>query len=318
LRSLITGAGGFAGSHLADYLLAQPDADTEVWGGDRIGQPRPYHPPGLKLLGVDLRDPAATRQLIEHVRPNRVYHLAAQAFVGASWANPWETLETNLRSQVNVLEAIRDMCPDARVLVLGSNEEYGHVAAEDLPVPETHPLRPASPYGVSKVGQDLLGLQYHLSHGLHIVRVRPFNHIGPRQDRKFVAPAFAAQIAAIEAGRQPPVMRVGHLGARRDFTDVRDMVRAYTLALEQGEPGEVYNIGSGRSRGIQELLDALLSFSSAAILVEVDPARLRPSDVPNVVCDATKFRTRTGWAPRLPFEQSLKDLLDYERALAGV
>jgi GDP-4-dehydro-6-deoxy-D-mannose reductase len=171
---------------------------------------------------------------------------------------------------------------------------------------------------VSKVGQDLLGLQYHLSHGLHIVRVRPFNHIGPRQDRKFVAPAFAAQIAAIEAGRQPPVMRVGHLGARRDFTDVRDMVRAYTLALEQGEPGEVYNIGSGRSRGIQELLDALLSFSSAAILVEVDPARLRPSDVPNVVCDATKFRTRTGWAPRLPFEQSLKDLLDYERALAGV
>jgi GDP-4-dehydro-6-deoxy-D-mannose reductase len=237
--------------------------------------------------------------------------------VGASWANPWETLETNLRSQVNVLEAVREVCPDARVLVLGSNEEYGQLTPEDLPVRETSPLRPASPYGVSKVGQDLLGLQYHLSHGLYIVRVRPFNHLGPRQDPKFVAPAFASQIAAIESGRQPPVIQVGNLETRRDFTDVRDMVRAYGLALERGEPGEVYNIGAGRSRGVDELLATLLGFSSAAIRVEVDPARFRPSDVPDVVCDASKFRTRTGWAPRIPFEQSLKDLLDYERAQAA-
>jgi GDP-4-dehydro-6-deoxy-D-mannose reductase len=158
-----------------------------------------------------------------------------------------------------------------------------------------------------------LGLQYFLSHGLAVVRVRPFNHIGPRQSPKFVAPAFAAQIASIEAGLQPPVLRVGNLSARRDFTDVRDMVRAYVLALEHGEPGEVYNLGSGRSHSIQELLDHLLSCASVAIKVEIDPARLRLADMPDIVCDATKFQARTGWEPRIPFAQSLQELLAFER-----
>lgn len=312
LRSLITGVSGFAGSHLADYLAQQPD--TELWGCDRSGERRPYHPASLKLLAVDVCDAAATQTLLEHIQPDRIYHLAGQAFVGSSWANPWDTLENNLRAQVNMLEAMRASCPAARMLVVGSNEEYGRLTSGDLPVTETTPLRPDSPYGVSKVGQDLLGQQYFLSYGLHIVRVRPFNHIGPRQNSKFVAPAFASQIAAVEAGQQPPILRVGNLAARRDFTDVRDMMRAYVLALDHGAAGEVYNIGSERSRGIQELLNILLSYAARPITVEVDTDRLRPSDVPEAVCDASKFKTCAGWEPTIPFEQTLKDLLDYERA----
>jgi GDP-4-dehydro-6-deoxy-D-mannose reductase len=265
-------------------------------------------------LSADLRDPQATRDVIQQVRPDRVYHLAGQAFVGESWANPWDTLETNLRGQVNLLEAVREARLETRILIVGSAEEYGRISPADLPLRESSPLRPDNPYSVSKVGQDLLGLQYYLSHQLHTIRVRPFNHIGPRQSRKFVAPAFASQIAAIEAGHQPPVIRVGNLEARRDFTDVRDMMRAYWLALEHGVPGEVYNIGSGRSRSVRELLEILLSLSTCPITVEAESARLRPSDVPEMVCDATKFRDCTGWVPVIPFEKSLRDLLDYERS----
>jgi GDP-4-dehydro-6-deoxy-D-mannose reductase len=311
VRVLITGAGGFAGSHLAEHLRAQPG--LEVWGVDRGGTREADYLPTHQALVADLRDPAEARAVVRAVRPERIFHLAGQAFVGESWADPWATLETNLRAQVNLCEAVLAEGLRPRLLVLGSNEEYGRVQPQELPIREAQPLRPDSPYGVSKVGQDLLGLQYFLSRGLPVVRVRPFNHIGPRQNPKFVAPAFASQIAAIEAGRQPPVLKVGNLSARRDFTDVRDMVRAYALALEHGEPGEVYNLGSGRSRSIRELLDRLLDFSTCPITVETDPARLRPSDVADVVCDAAAFRARAGWEPRIPFEQSLRDLLDYER-----
>jgi GDP-4-dehydro-6-deoxy-D-mannose reductase len=319
LRSLITGAGGFAGSHLAECLLSGAGAEDEVWGCDLSGERRPYHPPALRLTAADLRSPHAARDLIQHVRPDRIYHLAGQAFVGDSWSIPWETIETNMRSQVNLLEAVLAAGLRPRILVVGSADVYGRVAPENLPIGEDCPLLPDSPYGVSKIGQDMLGVQYGLSHNLHIVRVRPFNHIGPRQNRRFVAPAFASQIAAIEAGRQAPALKVGNLDARRDFTDVRDMVRAYVVALEHGEAGSVYNVGSGRSRPIRELLDVLLGLAAVPITVEFERARLRPVDVADLVCDASRFRGRTAWAPRIPFEQSLRDLLDYERALlAGV
>jgi len=312
LRSLITGVRGFAGGHLADGLALTPQA--EVWGCDRSDERLPFHPPQLQLTAIDLRDPAAVYALIETIRPEAIYHLAGQAFVGASWDDPWSTLELNLRAQLNILEATRRFCPHARVLVIGSNEEYGLLAPDTGPVDEATPLRPCNPYGVSKVAQDMLGLQYHLSHQLQVVRVRPFNHIGPRQNPQFVVPAFASQIAAIEAGRQPPIIRVGNLAARRDFTDVRDMMRAYMLALELGEAGEVYNIGTGQSRSIQAVLQALLALAAVPITIEIDPARLRPADVPDMVCDAAKFRARTGWAPRVDFEQTLLDVLNYERA----
>jgi GDP-4-dehydro-6-deoxy-D-mannose reductase len=320
LRSLITGVGGFAGSHLADYLLsaeATPNGRAEVWGCDLSGVRRPYHPPELQVLGADLRDEHAVRALIERVRPERIFHLAGQAFVGDSWSQPWETIETNMRSQLNLFEAVLAAGLEPQILVVGSAEEYGRVQPEDMPIGEDCPLRPDSPYSVSKIGQDMLGLQYYLSHGLPVVRVRPFNHIGPRQNRRFVAPAFASQIAAIEAGRQPAQLRVGNLAARRDFTDVRDVVRAYALALEAGEPGAVYNIGSGRSRSIRELLDTLRGLASVPIEVEVDTGRLRLVDLPDLVCDASQLRLRTGWEPRIPFEESVSDLLDFERAAAA-
>ena len=315
MRSLITGVGGFAGSHLADCLLAQAGAAAEVWGCDLSVAHRPYLSSKITLLAADLRDPQAARDVVEQSHPDHIYHLAGQAFVGDSWTHPWETLETNLRAQVNLLEAIVASGLRPRVLVIGSADEYGRVGISSTPIDETQPLLPDSPYGVSKVGQDFLGLQYFLSYALPAIRVRPFNHIGPRQSHKFVAAAFASQIAAIEAGQQPPVMQVGNLEARRDFTDVRDTVRAYALLLEHGQAGEVYNIGSGASRRIRDLLDVLLSLARTPIRVETDAARLRPNDLPDLVCDATRLRQATGWQPRFTFEQTLADLLNYERTL---
>lgn len=313
MRILITGVGGFAGGHLADYLRAHATPEMELWGVERGGTRRLRQIPGVTVLAANLLDPSATRAVIQRVRPDCVYHLAGQAVVSESWTRPWETYEINLRAQLNVFEALLGEKLAPRVLVPSSMEAYGRVGPEDLPIRETHPLRPDSPYGVSKAAQDLMGLQYFLSRGLPVIRTRPFNHIGPRQARKFVAPAFAAQIAAIEAGAQPPVLKVGNLSARRDFTDVRDVVCAYALLMAQGVPGDVYNIGSGRSHSIQEVLDGLLALSAAPITVEVDPARLRPADIPDVVCEAAKLQAHTGWAPQIPLTQSLRDLLDHER-----
>ncbi len=312
MRLLITGVGGFVGSHLAEALLAA-SPEAELWGCDLTDQRRPFHPAALHLLAADLCDPAAARAVVQASRPDRIYHLAAQAFAGDTWDNPWPTLETNLRGQVNLLEAVLAERSAPRILVAGSSEMYGRPDQPGQPVDETFRMRPENPYAVSKAAQDLLALEYHLSRNLPIVRARPFNHIGPRRNHRFAAPAFASQIAAIEAGLQAPVVRVGNLSARRDITDVRDIVRAYVLALELGQAGEAYNLGSGRSHSMQELLDVLLSFAKVPISVEVDPARLRPADAPDVVCDASKFRAATGWTPRIPFEQSLQDLLEYER-----
>ena len=310
VRALITGVAGFASGHLAEHLRSA--TPWEVWGNVIGPHDIRLVVPGVQAVVADLRDPKAAHDLVARARPDFVFHLAAQAFVPQSWADPWDTYETNLRSQINLFEAILAHRPSARVLVVGSNEEYGLVTSAHLPLREDSPLRPDSPYGVSKIAQDFIGLQYALSRELAAVRVRPFNHIGPRQSQKFVASAFAQQIAAVEAGLQPPVVKVGNLAAQRDFTDVRDMVRAYRLAVELGEVGEVYNIGTGTPRSIHHLLDVLLGFSAASIRVEVDPERLnmRPTDNPIAYCDASKFAARTGWAPTIPFEQTLRDVLD--------
>ncbi len=234
-----------------------------------------------------------------------------------TWQDPWATIEKNIRAQVNLLHAVTQQDLRPRILIIGSNEEYGRVEPEDLPINEDTPLRPDSPYGVSKIAQDFLGLQYFLSHNLHVVRVRPFNHIGPRQNDRFVAASFAKQIAEIEAGAREPVIFVGNLEAQRDFTDVRDMVRAYVLALERGAPGEVYNIGSGKAYSIRQLLNTFLSMTTAEIRVAQDPARSRPSDTPITVCDASKFRKQTGWEPQIEFEQTVRDTLEHWRAKVG-
>src|SRR5207237_1627005 len=230
-----------------------------------------------------------------------------------SWHSAWFTIESNVRGQLNLLEAMVELQLDARTLVVGSNNEYGLVQPADLPIDEQTPLRPDTPYGVSKVAQDLLGLQFYLSHRLRSVRVRCFNYIGPRQGDHFVTAAFAKQIAEIEAGLTEPVLRVGNLSSQRDLTDVRDIVRALRLALERCADGEVYNIGCGRAVMVQRLLDILVSYARCPIRVEPDPARLRPSDVPRSVADVRKFTLATGWQPRISIEQSLRDILDYWR-----
>jgi GDP-4-dehydro-6-deoxy-D-mannose reductase len=309
VRALITGIGGFAGSHLADYLLAK--TDWQIVGCVLNECDTPAHLQNrIDCQAVDLRDPTAVRQMLDRVAPDFIFHLAALAQVGDSWRNPWPVLQNNILAQLNLFQALADLGAKPRTMITGSNEEYGLVRPEELPLTEENPLRPNSPYGVSKITQDMLGLQYFLSHHLPIIRVRPFNHIGPRQAPGFAAPDFARQIAEAEVGLRPPRIQVGNLEARRDFTDVRDMVRAYYLAVTQGTPGEVYNIGSGQSHTVQELLDVLLSYSRVDISVEQDPTRLRPSDVPEVRCDASKFHTLTDWEPSISFETSLRDVLD--------
>ena len=263
--------------------------------------------------GDTLMNLPALKELFAATGPAYIFHLAAQAFVPASWEDPWNTLANNIRGQLNVLLAAIAMGTQPRVLVVGSAEEYGLVAPEELPIRETNPLRPSSPYAVSKVAQDMLGYQYFASHKLPVVRVRPFNHIGPGQSPAFVTADFAKQVAEAEAGLREPVLRVGNLTSRRDFSDVRDIVRGYHLALTQGQPGEVYNLGAERSYSAREILDQLMALSQVPLRFEVEPSRLRPVDIPEILGDCGKFRLRTGWQAKIPLEQSLKDILDYWR-----
>jgi len=269
------------------------------------------------LYQVDLADSRAVAKLIDEVRPDLIAHLAAQADVYKSWTNPAETIVNNIVGELNILQGVIATGTNPVILIPGSNEEYGFARPEELPVRESNPLRPINPYGVSKVAQDMLAYQYFASHKLRCIRVRPFNHIGPRQSAGFVVSAFAKQIAQIEAGLQEPVVRVGNLAAKRDFTDVRDVVRAYHLLLLHGEPGEVYNLGSGRSVPIASILAMLIALAKVPIATEVDPERLRPLDLPETLCDYTKLHERTGWEPQIPIEQTLADTLNYWREVIG-
>lgn len=315
MKVLITGITGMAGSHLVDYLL-------EIGGIEIHGTRRwrsrveniEHIMNKITLHECELTDPYSTKKILKEIRPERIYHLAAQSFVPASWNSPADTLMNNILGELNILEAIRELdLKNTRIHIAGSSEEYGLVYEDEIPIKETNPLRPLSPYAVSKVGQDYLAYQYYKSYGIFTVRTRAFNHTGPRRGEVFVTSNFAKQIASIEKGLQEPVIYVGNLEAKRDFSDIRDVVKAYYLSLEKGEAGEVYNIGNDKAYSIREVLDILLSFSKIKVSVKEDPERMRPSDVPLLVCDSTKFRKRTGWKPEIPFEKTLKDLLDYWR-----
>jgi len=261
----------------------------------------------------DMSNPAVASDILSRAKPDYIFHLAAQAFVPQSWSDPWQTIANNIRAELNILQTLVDSGASPRLLIVGSADEYGMISPDELPVTEATPLRPYNPYAVSKIAQDMLGYQYFASHGLPVVRVRPFNHIGARQSPAFVTSDFARQIAQVEQGHRTPELQVGNLDAKRDFTDVRDMVRAYYLALEQGEEGQVYNLGSERAHSIREILGMLLEMSQAKIEVVQDAARLRPSDVPVVISDCSKFRERTGWRGTVSLRDSLSDILDYWR-----
>lgn len=309
MRALITGINGFVGGHLAEHLLAA--TDWQIFGMVRENG---LHLPALRehveATQLDLLDASAVKRCIHAIRPDVVFHLAAQAHLPTSFRDPAGTLTSNILMQLHLFEAIRATAIDPTIVVVGTGEEYGAVQPHEQPVREATPLRPVNPYAVSKVAQDMLAYQYFAAHKLKTIRMRPFNHSGPRQEDRYAITGFAHQIARIEAGLQPPVVRVGNLQAQRDFTDVRDIVRAYRLAAEHGESGEVYNLGSGQPVAIQEILDRLLSLSTATIDVQPDPERMRPADVPLIACDATRFRERTGWQPQISLERMLRDILD--------
>ena len=316
MRALITGINGFAGGHLAELLL---DSRWQVSGVAFTSVLRlPSLRGRVQLLRGNLLEQEAARTAVAASAPDVIFHLAAQAHVPTAFSDPAATITNNLLAQLQLFEALRALRLDPLIVVACTSDEYGTVRPEEIPVDEETPLRPNNPYALSKVAQDMLALQYFLAHGTRTVRLRLFNHIGPRQDDAYVVPAFAHQIARIEAGKQEPVVRVGNLDARRDFTDVRDIARAYALAALHGEPGQVYNVGSGRPVAIREILTTLIGLSAADIRIEVDPARIRPVDVPVVACDATRFRERTGWTPEITLEQSLADILaDWRRQAQG-
>ena len=307
MRVLITGAGGFVGRHLSAHIgSVLPRArlsGTTLLSGENV------HQSVNDVYRIDLKDYAKVRQMLAKCCPDAIYHLAAQAFVPRSFEEPWETLENNIRAQLNLIRACLELEIRPRILIVSSAEIYGASEPKQLPLNEDTAIRPTNPYSVSKVAQDMLGLQYYLSHSLPIMRARPFNHIGPGQNKRFVAPAFARQIASIEEGQAEAVIYVGNLESKRDFTDVRDIVRAYHMIVEKGQPGEAYNIASGVARSIRHLLDTLLGLTETKIEVRVDPARLRPVDVPEIRGDSSKLRRHTGWQPKLTFEQTLHDVL---------
>jgi GDP-4-dehydro-6-deoxy-D-mannose reductase len=318
MRVLITGITGFAGSHLAEYLSGKKG--IEVFGTRRgssnIGNLSAIQRQ-IRFLNCDLENAAAVKSVLNKIKPQNIFHLAAQSSVPASLENPPGTIFSNLKGALNILEGVRLLGLKSVVHLAGSSEVYGIVRPKDMPIKETFPLKPVSPYGVSKALQDHLGYQYHAAFGVKVVMTRAFSHTGPRQREMFVASNFARQVAMIEAGRQKPLIRVGNLDVARDFSDVRDVVRAYWLAAQKARPGEIYNVCSGKPRLVREILNVYLESTSVKIRVARDPARMRREDIRLVVGDGSKFCRETGWKPQVPFRQTLLDLLNDWRKKIG-
>jgi GDP-4-dehydro-6-deoxy-D-mannose reductase len=311
---LITGGTGFVGSHLVEALLAQGETNIHVTTYRAADAYTAKLISSDHIHPIDLTDQKAAAELIQQLQPTQIYHLAAFATVGKSFDNTYHTLQNNLLLQYSVLEAVKQHAPQARILIIGSGMEYDflQLAKEQLhAASENSPIGPVSPYAISKVLQDLLGLSYFYSYQLNTIRVRPFNHIGERQSPDFAIPSFAKQIVAIERGEQTE-LKVGNLDAVRDFTDVKDVVNAYILLMKQGQVGEVYNVGSGRGFPVAEILAILCSLAKQEIRIAVDADRIRPLDIESAIADISKIQ-ELGWQPKIELRLTLQRILDYWR-----
>jgi GDP-4-dehydro-6-deoxy-D-mannose reductase len=309
---LITGATGFAGGHLLERLLARGSI-VHAWGhrgSSRVDRAAAADKATVRWEAVDMLDRAAVREALGKARPAVIYHCAGAADVHRAWNAPATALRVNVLGTHNLLESARELGLDCRVLVTGSALIY---KPQHEALTESSPIGAATPYGISKLAQEMVAADASVP----ALLARPFNHAGPRQSPSYATSAFAQQIAAIEAGRSEPVLRVGNLDARRDITDVRDTVRAYEALVERGTPGRPYNVCSGRAHSMRALLDILLSLAKVRVRIEVDPARLRPSDNPVILGSHQRLTNDTGWTPQIPIEQTLADLLDHWRASVG-
>lgn len=320
MRILITGITGFVGSHMADFLLEQMEGvelfGLKRWHLSRMDNIR--HILGrITMVDCDLTDPIGTRDMMERVRPDRIFHCAAESFVSPSWKHPTRYMTMNYNATVNLLDAIHYFKLPTIFHIPGSGEEYGEIHEDEIPIRPTTVMRPVNPYAVSKIAQDLIGYVYYMSYGVKVIRTRAFNHEGPRRDKVFGIPWYAYQIARVEAGLQEPVLKVGHIDDRRNFTHVRDMVEAYWMATEKCVPGELYLVGSEAPETIhtfRQALEQLIAMSSVSgIRYETDPQYVRPTNVPRLIADTSAFREITGWEPRIPFQQILDETLAYWR-----
>jgi len=319
-RVLITGVSGFAGSHLLDLLLSRAQI-YELYGivRERSSLDNIRHNlNSIKLLNCDLVNLGTVISFIKQVKPDCIYHLAGVSSVKLSWEGSLSMVNNNVVATLNVLEALRvAKYKETRILLACSSEEYGVVSEEDIPINEGTPLKPVSPYGVSKATIDMFGFQYFSSYGTKVIRIRAFNHTGPRREEIYALSNFAKQIAEIERGLRGPNIYVGNLNVVRDYSDVRDMVRGYELAMEHCEPGDVYNLCSSKGYKIKDLLKILIELSNRKIKIIHDPKRMRPIDLPIIVGDNSKFSMTTSWKPQIGIERTLQDLLDYWRKQLG-
>lgn len=317
-RILITGITGFVGSHLADLAL---EKNCEVFGLKRWNLSRLRNVKHLidkiNWIDCDITDPVSVKKAIGKANPDKIFHLAAESFVSPSWDHPTHYMDVNYKGTVNILESIRELKINPRILIPGSGEEYGEIPENELPITEKTTLIPVNPYAVTKIAQDLISHVYHITYGLNVIRVRAFNHEGPRRDNVFGIPWFAYQIAKIEKGLQEPIIKTGHIEDKRNFTHIRDMVEAYWVAIEKCIPGELYLIGSDEPEKIytyRQVVEILIKLSSVNdIKIERDEKYVRPTSVPRLIGDTSKFRELTGWSAKIPIEKILQDTLDYWR-----
>ena len=308
-RGLVIGAAGFVGNYLIQEMIAN---DMEVYA-TKLPHEK-FECENASVYDLDIMDKEAVAALLFDIRPDYIFHLAAQSSVGLAWKNPGLTVDVNIKGSLNVMDAIRELYYKPRVLLIGSGEEYGHIQPGETPIVESNLLRPGNIYAATKACQNMIGSIYSKAYDMELMMVRAFNHIGPAQAPMFVVSDFCKQVAEIEKGLREPLMKVGNLAAMRDFTDVRDVVKAYVKLITMGKNGETYNVGSGNARTIQDILDLIISKSNVEIKVEIDPNKLRPVDVPIIEADITKINTLTGWKPQIPLEQTIQETLDYWRS----